>query len=310
MSESTAAMPPVRRHRSFSPGRVLTIAGGTFTQLVRMKVFSFLAIFAFVVIGASFAFADLKTEQELKMLKDLSLAAMALFCTLFAVAGTALLIPRDVEDRTLYTILCKPVPRLEYLLGKLTGVVWLLFISLVCMDLLFCTVLHFKEKMIVEQQVEMVTSRTYQTQEDQEKAVVEVMDLAAKQGLRWDLQSAVYSIFLKAVVLAVVALLMSTIASSTLFTIMASLAVMVIGHAQSLARDYLLDPQSHAVLPRLISGAVALIFPDFKSFDIVDPIVLGDSVAFSELAQMTGLAAVYLTLYLLAAWVMFADKEL
>jgi len=308
MSDPAATI--VRRHRRFSPGRVLTIAGGTFTQLVRMKVFSFMAIFALVVIGASFAFADLKTEQELKMLKDVSLAAMALFAALFAIAGTALLIPRDVEDRTLYTILCKPVARLEYLIGKLSGVIWLLFISLVCMDVLFCTVLHFKEKAIIERQIENLEYRRFSSQEEKEKALAEIIDLSEKQGLRWNLQAAVVSIFLKAVVLAAVALLMSTAATSTLFTIMASLAIMIIGHAQSMAREYLLAEHAREVLPRLISGAVALIFPDFKVFDIVDAVVLGDNVPLTALAQMSGLTAVYLTLYLLAAWVLFSDKEL
>ena len=307
MTETAAA--PVRRHRLFSPGRVLTIAGGTFTQLVRMKVFAFMAIFAVVVIGASFAFADLKTEQELKMLKDLSFAAMALFSTLFAIAGTALLIPRDVEDRTLYTILCKPVPRLEYLLGKLTGVIWLIFISLICMDALFCTVLHFKEKAVVSQHMENLQYRPGR-QEEKEKAVAELIELSEKQGLTWNLQAAVLSILLKSVVLATVALLMSTAASSTMFTIMSALAVMIIGHAQSTAREYFLDEHAGGILPRIISGAVALIFPDFKSFDIVDAVVLGDKVPFSALGQMAGLTAVYLILYMLAAWIVFSDKEL
>jgi ABC-type Na+ efflux pump permease subunit len=307
MPDASAA--PVRRRRWLSVSRVLTIAGGTFTQLVRMKVFSFMAIFALVLIGASFAFADLKTEQELKMLKDVSFAAMALFSMLFAIAGTALLIPRDVEDRTLYTILCKPVPRLEYLIGKLTGVIWLLLISLVCMDVLFCTVLHFKEKVIVQQQLEHLEHRRFDSQEEREKAIAEITELSEKQGLRWNLQAGVVSIFLKSVVLAVVALVMSAAASSTLFSIMASLAIMVIGHAQEMAREQLLG-DSAGVLARLVSGAVALIFPDFKAFDIIDAVVLGDDVPFSALAQMTGLTAIYLTLYLLAAWVIFADKEL
>ena len=307
MSETAA---PIRRHRWFSPGRVLTIAGGTFTQLVRMKVFSFMAIFALLLIGTSFAFADLKTDQELKMLKDVALAAMALFSMLFAIAGTALLIPRDIEDRTLYTILCKPVPRLEYLLGKLTGVVWLLLISLVCMDVLFSAVLHLKEKAIVEQQLSGLEFRRFQSQEEKEKALTEIMDISQKQGLRWNLQAAVVSIFLKSVVLAAVALLMSTVASSTLFTIMASLAMMVIGHAQSMAREYLLGERATEVLPRLVAGVVALLFPDFKTFDIVDAVVMGDSVAFSQVAQMTGLAAVYVTLYVMASWIVFSDKEL
>ena len=56
------------------------------------------------------------------MLKDVSLGAMSIFTWLLAVLATAMLLPKDIEDRTLYTILAKPVPRFEYLLGKLLGV--------------------------------------------------------------------------------------------------------------------------------------------------------------------------------------------
>ena len=306
MSEAT---PPATRHRRFSAARVLAIAGGTFTQLVRMKVFGFMAIFAVVVIGASFAFADLKTEQELKMLKDIALAAMSLFAMIFAIAGTALLIPRDVEDRTLYTILCKPVPRIEYLIGKLCGVVWLIFISLLCMDVLFSGVLHLKERMVTAEQIENLEYRRI-SPEDKEAAVAEIERVSDKLGLTWNVQAAVAAIFLKSTVLAAVALLMSTAASSTMFTIMSALAVMIIGHMQSLAREYFLSEVSSGVLPRFISGLVALIFPDFKSFDVVDAVIAGDPVSAGVLGQMTGLTAVYLTLYLLAAWVLFSDKEL
>jgi hypothetical protein len=307
-------MPPdtaltATRHRRFSAARVLTIAGGTFTQLVRMKVFAFMAIFAVVVIGTSFAFADLKTEQELKMLKDISLAAMSLFAMIFAVAGTALLIPRDVEDRTLYTILCKPVPRIEYLIGKLGGVVLLIFISLVCMDVLFSAVLELKERSVTADQLDSLQYRRMPP-EERIAAAEEIQRVSEKLGLTWNVQAAVVAIFLKSVVLAAVALLMSTAATSTMFTIMSSLAVMIIGHMQSLAREYFLSEISSGVMPRFISGLVALIFPDFKSFDVVDAVIAGDAVSAGVLVQMTGLTAVYLTLYLLAAWILFSDKEL
>ncbi len=303
------ATPHATRHRRISFLRILTIAGGTFTQLVRMKVFAFMAIFAIVVIGASFAFADLKTEQELKMLKDISLAAMSLFAMIFAVAGTALLIPRDVEDRTLYTILCKPVPRVEYLTGKLAGVVLLIFISLICMDVLFSAVLELKERSVTADQLDSLQYRRMPP-EERIAAAEEIERVSEKLGLTWNVQAAVFAIFLKSVVVAAVALLMSTAASSTLFTIMSSLAVMIIGHMQSLAREYFLSEISGGVLPRFISGLVALIFPDFKSFDIVDAVIAGEKVSGGVLFQMTGLTAVYLTLYLLAAWILFSDKEL
>jgi ABC-type transport system involved in multi-copper enzyme maturation permease subunit len=54
---------------------------------------------------------------------------MSIFTSLLAIVATARLIPQDIEDRTVYTILAKPVPRFEYVLGKLAGVLLLLAIS-------------------------------------------------------------------------------------------------------------------------------------------------------------------------------------
>ncbi len=298
-----------RRHQWFSPLRVLTLAGGTFTQLVRMKVFYFMALFAVAVIAASFAFADLQTDGQLKLLKDVSLASMSLFSMLFAIAGTALLIPRDIEDRTLYTILCKPVPRLEYLLGKLLGVVFLIFISLVLMDALFSVVLYLKEQAIISEQIAALQNRRPRSREELEANIAAIQETMQSQGLTWQIQNGVIAIFLKATVLTGVTLLVSTFASSTIFTIMASLAIMVIGQAQSLARDVLIG-QDASLIPRLIAGGVSLLFPDFKAFDIIDAVVTGGVVPAFIMLKMTGLTLVYLVIHLMAAYILFSDKEL
>ncbi len=297
------------RHQWFSPARVLTLAGGTFTQLVRMKVFYFMALFAVAVIAASFAFADLQTDGQLKLLKDVSLASMSLFSMLFAIAGTALLIPRDIEDRTLYTILCKPVPRLEYLLGKLLGMVFLIFISLVLMDALFSVVLYLKEQAIISQQIEVLQNRKFASRDMLEANIAAVSESMEGQGLTWNLQNGVIAVFLKAVVLTGVTLMVSTFASSTIFTIMTSLAVMVIGQAQSIAREVLLGHDA-SMGPKIIAGAISLFFPDFKGFDIVDAVVTGSAVPAIIMGKMAGLTAVYLIIHLMAAYVLFSDKEL
>jgi hypothetical protein len=304
-----ASSRPVRRHQWFSLLRILTLAGGTFTQLVRMKVFYFMALFAIAVIAASFAFADLQTDGQLKLLKDVSLASMSLFSMLFAIAGTALLIPRDIEDRTLYTILCKPVPRLEYLLGKLLGMVFLIFISLVLMDLLFSAVLYLKERAVLSQLISVLENRQFASREALEANIADVQAGMAGQGLTWSLQNGILAIFLKATVLTGVTLFVSTFASSTIFTIMTSLAIMVIGQAQSIARDVLIG-QDASLIPRLIAGGISLFFPDFKNFDITDAVIAGASVPAAVMGKMIGLTLVYLTIHLMAAYLMFSDKEL
>ena len=140
----------------FSPSRVMAIAMNTFTQLVRMKVFYFLLIFSVLIIGANLLFLNFTFEQELKILQDVSFGAMTLFASIFSIVGTALLIPKDIEDRTLYTILTKPVPRFEYLIGKLLGILLLVAVSLVLMSILFFAVLYVRQYGILAEETNQI----------------------------------------------------------------------------------------------------------------------------------------------------------
>src|SRR5258707_12725723 len=89
---------------SFSPTRIAAIAANTLTDLTRQKVFYVLLIFALVLIGSSVFLARFSFQQEFQILKDISLGTMSIFSSLLAIVATASLIPRDIEDRTVYTI--------------------------------------------------------------------------------------------------------------------------------------------------------------------------------------------------------------
>ena len=114
MSDIPSSLPaPERSVPLFSLRRVWTLAISTLTQLVRMKTFYFLLAFALLLLAiGNFNFAS-SPVQALSTVKKVSFGAMDLFAWLFAIVATALLIPRDIEDRTLYTILSKPVRRIE-----------------------------------------------------------------------------------------------------------------------------------------------------------------------------------------------------
>src|SRR6266566_5356475 len=101
-----------RLHRGFSPARIFAISTNTLVELTRQKVFYVLLIFALVLIGSSVFMARFSFQQEFQILKDVSLGAMSIFSSLLAIVAAARLIPQDIEDRTIYTILAKPVPRL------------------------------------------------------------------------------------------------------------------------------------------------------------------------------------------------------
>src|SRR5437588_7159064 len=135
-------------HTAFSPRRIGAITSNTLTDLTRQRAFYVLLIFGVFLIGSSVFMARFSFQQEFQILKDVSLGGMSILSSILAVVATARLLSQDIEDRTVYTILAKPVPRFEYLLGKLAGVLLLLAISLAVMSLMFITILYVREQTV------------------------------------------------------------------------------------------------------------------------------------------------------------------
>ena len=287
----------------FSPARVLAITSNTLTELTRQKVFYVLLIFALVLIGSSVFMARFSFQQEFQILKDVSLGAMSIFSSLLAIVATARLIPQDIEDRTVYTILAEPVPRFEYLLGKLFGVLLLLAISVALMSALFVIVLYLREQTVLSETMRQMGRAPREQLGDALNAV-------RASGLKIDIFASVAVIFLKACLLAALTLFVSTFATTNIFTIVVMMFVYFIGHLQATAREYWLEQQSVDWLTRAFLAIVALIFPDLQAFNLVDEIVAGVAIPLALFAKTALLGIFYITIYTLAATFVFYGKEL
>lgn len=295
-----------------SPSRIWAIASHTFTQLVRMKVFYLLSVFAVLLIGVQMVEMPYATSgvsdvnQDLRLLKSAGFFAMNTFAFILALSATALLLPKDIEDRTLYTILCKPVPRLDYLLGKLGGVLVLILISLLVMDVLFSVVLHVKVTGIVQETTEFMTMRGRPPELIEKYAA----DLYA-QGVTWNLQAGVLAVFAKAAVIATVAMLVSTFSTSTIFTIIITVIVALIGTIQADAREYFMRQESLGIVTPMseVTRWVALFFPDFQLLGIEDGVIDGKQVSASVLGRVCWVAFLYCAVYTVLSWFVFRKKE-
>ncbi len=295
---------------SFS--RIGVIASHTFTQLVRMKVFYFLIAFVILLWGAKqFVFStetggDGSPEQELRLLKSTGFAAMNMFTMLLALSATALLIPKDIEDRTLYTILCKPVPRLDYLLGKLFGVLVLIFVSLVAMDLVLSFFLHQKASGMIDLQTEQLLRRGMP-----QEVINEQLAGIKSHGVTMNIHFATFAIFLKAIVIAAIALLISTFSSSTLFTLISTLVIIVIGLIVADAREYAMISAQFGEENKManIAIAVAIFFPDLQFLSIEDGVIDGRNVPLRIMGQISMIAVLYLSIYVVLSWFAFRKKE-
>ncbi len=289
----------------FSPGRIWVLTMSTFTQLVRMKTFYFLIIFAVLVAAASNLNLLYTPAQKLRMLKDASFGAMSIFSWLFAIAATAVLIPRDLEDRTLYTILAKPVPRLEYLLGKLFGVLLTIGVALVVMQVLFTGFLFFREVTVLAAERQALEAQGGMSPED----IQAQLELIRAQGVQWQLLYALVAIFLKAGVVAAVTMLVSTFASSTLFTMIVATIIFLVGHFHKLAAGYWLHELGDSLVAKLVVKPVIMIIPDFRVFNVTENIVGGTPVTTGAMLALVGLALLYMAVYSAVALYLFIDKE-
>ena len=247
--------------------------------------------------------AHLAFQQEFQILKDVSLGAMSIFTSLLAIVATARLIPQDIEDRTVYTILAKPVPRFEYVLGKLAGVLLLLAISTLVMSAMFLVVLYAREQTVLHETVRQMSAAPREQLDDALRAV-------RASALNIDIVPAIAIIYLKACLLAALTLFVSTFATTNIFTIVVMVFIYFIGHLQAIAREYWLQENGATWITQIFLALVALIFPDLQAFNLVDDVVAGTIIPLGLFAKTAAMGVLYITVYTLLATVVFNGKEL
>jgi ABC-type transport system involved in multi-copper enzyme maturation permease subunit len=109
--------------------QIQVIAFNTFRESVRDKVLYNLIAFVFILIAASLYIGELSINQERKALIDLSLSIMLLFGYLIAVFIGTGLVYKEIDKRTIYSILSKPIHRHEFVLGKFLGLALTLLVN-------------------------------------------------------------------------------------------------------------------------------------------------------------------------------------
>jgi hypothetical protein len=292
-----------QKRQAFSVARIAAIAAVTFTGLTRQRAFYVVLLFALALIGSSIFMARLTFQQEFQVLKDVSLGAISIVSSFLAVIATARLLPQEIEDRTIYTILARPISRFEYLSGKLAGVLLLLAVTILIMSALFLALLYFRERTVLAE-----------TARDLEGLPAEQLNESLRAihaaAFNPNLLPGIAIIYLKACLLASLTLFVSTFATTNLFTIMVMVFIYFIGHLQAVARSFWLEQDGARWITRFFLAFVALIFPDLQAFNLTDDIVAGAAVPFALFAKTTLLGVFYIAIYLLLAGVVFYAKEL
>jgi ABC-type transport system involved in multi-copper enzyme maturation permease subunit len=251
--------------------RVLAVAANTYRETVRERVLYNLVLFAVLMTVSGLLMKQLSIRQDERIIKDIGLAAMELFGTLIAVFMGVGLVSKEIERRSLYPLLAKPLGRSEFILGKFAGLGFTLLVN-----------------------VAVMTAGLYLT-------------LAATHAaFDPNLLKAVYTLFLALLLVVALALLFSALSSSMLAAV-GTVILVVAGHFSDIIRNM---RQVAPGTPDWLAQALYYALPNFRSFDLKSRVVHFDPVAFSDLGWITLYAAAYVGVVLGLALTVFRSRDL
>ena len=109
--------------------RIRCIAFNTFREAVRDRVLYNLVIFALLMVGSALLFGQISIGVERQVLINLGLTAISVFGILIAIFIGVGLVSKEIDKRTLYTVLARPVRRWEFIVGKFCGLAGTLLVN-------------------------------------------------------------------------------------------------------------------------------------------------------------------------------------
>lgn len=251
--------------------KLLVIAVNTYKEAIRDKVFYSLLIFAVIMLCFSMVLGNLTIGQPQKIIKDFGLATISIFGTLVAIYVGIGSIYKEVDKRTIYVVLAKPVTRGQFLFGKYLGVSMMVTINIIVMSLALFGLLIF------------VYGET-----------------------PWRLFLAIVPIWFEIHLVLAVALLFSAFSTpflSGLFT----LSVFVIGH---LTQDFIiLVRSSDDVLLKNIAQITYYVFPNLESLNYTTQVVHDLAFPIGEVIKAIVYSCCYTAMILYAGMLIFSRRD-
>jgi Cu-processing system permease protein len=266
-------------------GRVIgLVAYHVFKESVRDKVLYNLVLFAVLLILASYVVGQLTAGQDIKIIKDLGLAATAMFGLFIAVFIGVGLVWKEVDRRSVYNLLAKPLRRHEFIIGKFLGLALTLLVNIAVMAVSLYVVLAAMQWLHPELA----------------RASVEapVMDP--------HLLEAFLLLYVQLLVVTSVALFFSTFAGpmmSAAFTF----GLYIVGHFNTdLAHfENVVDDPAAA----WVGKALYYVLPNLAPFDVKSAVVHGQSVPGAYVALTAGYGVLYIGAMLALAMAIFARRD-
>jgi ABC-type transport system involved in multi-copper enzyme maturation permease subunit len=249
---------------------IWTISTLTLQEAIRNKILYLLLFFSLFIIFASWIVGQLTIGDEVKIIKDMGLSSIHFFGVLITILIGINLIFREMEKRTIYLILSKPVKRYQFLLGKFMGLAMILLLVLIALGILFYVVLILKG------------------------------DRSPRLGLAFAF------IYLEWLIIAGIAILFSSF-STPLLSVMLTLAAFFMGHLTDsllMLRDRLSSGAGNTILTGLF-----YFLPNLEMFNVRTQLVHNIPVPWNYFLEAGIYGVLYLSALLLIAIQIFHKRD-
>jgi ABC-type transport system involved in multi-copper enzyme maturation permease subunit len=254
--------------------RVASIAWHTFKESVRERILYNLVVFALLLIGAAILFGSISVGIEQIIVVNLGLSAISAFGLLMAIFVGITLVWKEIDRRTIYSILAKPVQRAEFIVGKYAGLMLTLSINTAIMTAGFYLALFYAQRSLG------------------------LADLVVLQG--------VYFILLQLAMVVALALLFSCISTPVLSAVF-TFSLYVIGNFLSDIRWFGEETGSPLVMG--FTAVIYYLLPNFSNFSVIRQIAHGQPVPGYLLVSNSLYALLYVSILLSAAVLIFERRE-
>ena len=250
---------------------IIVIALNTFRENLRDKILYSLLIFAALLMGASILLGALTIAEQEKIIADMGLASINVIGVIIAIFVGIGLVSKEIERRTIYTILAKPISRSQFILGKYLGLVITLGVNLVIMFDVFLLTLWMTQVPIT-----MV------------------------------LVQAVALMMVEFLVVTATALFFSTFSTPTLSAAL-TLGLYFIGHLTSDLKT--LAEKSSSEVTKVVMTVLYYLCPNLEVLNIKGQAVSGVSLAWSYQLSATLYGLLYASLLLAGAAAIFQKRD-
>jgi ABC-type transport system involved in multi-copper enzyme maturation permease subunit len=260
------------------------IAVNVFRESVRDKVLYNLVLFAILLMGASYLIGQLTAGQDIKIIKDLGLASIAIFGLFISVFIGIGLVSKEVERRSIYSLVSKPIHRYQLVLGKYAGLVLTLAVNVGIMVAGFYLVLAYMQWMAPPDM------------------------LLALDGPALDprMLKAVVLTFTELSVVTAIALFFSTF-SSPMLSAAFTAAFYVAGHFSADLRNF--NQIVDSKLVSIVTRGLYWLLPNLAPFDVKNQVVHALPVPLGYMAMTMAYGAAYIGVLLAMAVLIFSRRD-